>query len=92
MQFTTQFTWRDGLEIGVVALVFYPLLLLIHGTRALQILGGVAILVATYAIASLLPRTMITALVGVVFTSGVCALLMIVQPERRAALGGMTPP
>ena len=47
MQFTTQFTWRDGLEIGVVALVFYPLLLLIHGTRALQILGGVAILVAT---------------------------------------------
>ncbi len=46
-QFTTQCTWRDGLEIGVVALVFYPLLLLIHGTRALQILGGVAILVAT---------------------------------------------
>ena len=42
-----QFTWRDGLEIGVVALVFYPLLFLIHDTRALQILGGVAILVAT---------------------------------------------
>ena len=47
MQFTTQCTWRDGLDIGVVALVFYPLLLFIHGTRALQILGGVAILVAT---------------------------------------------
>ncbi len=47
MQFTTQCTWRDGLDIGVVALLFYPLLLFIHGTRALQILGGVAILVAT---------------------------------------------
>jgi diadenylate cyclase len=63
-----EFTWRDGLEIGVVALVFYRVLLLIHGTRALQILGGVAMLVAAYAIASLLQLTMITYLLGMVFT------------------------
>ena len=47
-QLTMQFTWRDGLEIGVVALVFYRILRLIHGTRALQILGGVAVLVAAF--------------------------------------------
>jgi diadenylate cyclase len=81
-----EFTWRDGLEIGVVALVFYRVLLLIHGTRALQILGGVAMLVAAYAIASLLQLTMITYLLGMVFTYGVFALLIIFQPELRAAL------
>ena len=81
-----EFTWRDGLEIGVVALVFYRVLLLIHGTRALQILGGVAMLVAAYAIASLLQLTMITYLLGMVFTYGLFALLIIFQPELRAAL------
>jgi diadenylate cyclase len=88
-----EFTWRDGLEIGVVALVFYRVLLLIHGTRALQILGGVAMLVAAYAIASLLQLTMITYLLGMVFTYGVFALLIIFQPELRAALAhiGQTP-
>jgi diadenylate cyclase len=92
-QFTTQFTWRDGLEIGVVALVFYRILLLIHGTRALQILGGVAVLVAAYTIASLLQLTMITYLLGLVFTYGAFALLIIFQPELRAALAhiGQTP-
>ena len=88
-----EFTWRDGLEIGVVALVFYRILLLIHGTRALQILGGVAVLVVAYAIASLLQLTMITYLLGLVFTYGVFALLIIFQPELRAALAhiGQTP-
>jgi len=88
-----EFTWRDGLEIGVVALVFYRILLLIHGTRALQILGGVAMLVAAYAIASLLQLTMITYLLGLVFTYGVFALLIIFHPELRAALAhiGQTP-
>jgi diadenylate cyclase len=81
-----QFTWRDGLDIGVVALVFYRILLRIHGTRALRMVGGVAVLVAAYAIASLLQLTMITSLLGVVFTYGVVALLIIFQPELRTAL------
>lgn len=92
-QFPTQFTWRDGLEIGVVALVFYRILMLIHATRTLRIVGGVAMLAVAYAIASLLQLTMITYLLGLVFTYGVFALLIIFQPELRAALAhiGQTP-
>ena len=88
-----EFTWRDGLEIGVVALVFYRILLLIHGTRALQILSGVVVLVAAYALASLLQLVTITYLLGLVFTYGMFALLIIFQPELRAALAhiGQTP-
>lgn len=78
--------WRDGLEIGVVALVFYRVLLLIHGTRALQMLAGIVVLVAAYAAAWLLKLTMLTYLLGLVFTYGAFALLVIFQPELRAAL------
>jgi len=78
--------WRDGLEIGVVALVFYRVLLLIQGTRALQIVAGIMVLVGAYAVAWALKLTMITYLLGLVFTYGAFALLVVFQPELRAAL------
>lgn len=84
--FAVKFTWRDGLEIGVVALVFHRVLRLVHGTRALQMLGGVVVLVATYVVASVLHLTMITHLLGLAFTYGIFALLIIFQPELRAGL------
>ena len=78
--------WRDAVEIGVVTFVFYRLLLLIQGTRALQMLFGIAVLVSAYAAAWVLKLTMITYLLGVSFTYGIFAALIIFQPELRAAL------
>ena len=79
-------TWRDGLEIGVVALVFYRLLGFVQGRRALQILGGVVVLFLVYGLANWLQLTMIRQLLGFLFTYGSFALLVIFQPELRAAL------
>ena len=45
------FGWRDAIEIGVVAYGIYRLLLLLHGTRAVQMLIGIVVLVLTYALA-----------------------------------------
>src|ERR1700739_3449494 len=42
---------RDMLEIAIVAYVLYRVLLLIHGTRAVQMLTGIVVLVAVYLIA-----------------------------------------
>ncbi len=84
-------TWRDPLEIAVVAWLFYRLLLLIRGTRALQMLGGVGVLALTYTVARLLDLTMISYLLGIVFTYGAFALLVIFQPELRAALANLGP-
>lgn len=80
------FTWRDGLEIAVVALIFDRVLRLIQGTRALQMLVGIVVLVAAYVVAWMLKLTMISYLLGLVFTYGAFALLIIFQPELRAAL------
>jgi diadenylate cyclase len=86
-------TWRDVVEILLVAFVLYRALLLIHGTRAAQMLFGIVILVFVYAAAWFAKLTMITYLLGLVFTYGAFAALVIFQPELRQALAhlGQTP-
>jgi diadenylate cyclase len=80
------FGWRDAIEIAIVAYGIYRLLLLIHGTRAVQMLTGIVLLVLTYALAWVFKFTMITYLLGLIFTYGAFAALVIFQPELRAAL------
>ena len=78
--------WRDLLEILLVAYVIYRLLRFLAGTRALQILFGLLVLAVTYLAALLLKLSMITYLLGVVFTYGAFAALIVFQPELRQAL------
>ena len=80
------FGWRDAVEIALVALVLYRVMLLLQGTRAVQMLVGIAVLVLAYAVAWLAKLSMITYLLGLVFTYGAFALLIVFQPELRAAL------
>ena len=77
---------RDIVEILIVAYVLYRLLLFLAGTRALQILLGFVALGMIYVVALLLKLNMITALLGLVFTYGVFAAVVVFQPELRHAL------
>ena len=81
-----QFGWRDAVEIAVVAFVLYRLLLLLHGTRAVQMLLGIVVLCVAYAAAWLLKLTTITTLLELIFTYGPFVVLIVFQPELRAAL------
>ena len=85
--------WRDLLEILIVAYVVYAILRFLVGTRALQIVFGLLVLAVIYLVAFLLKLSMITYLLGVVFTYGVFAALVVFQPELRQALArlGQTP-
>jgi diadenylate cyclase len=78
--------WRDLLEILIVAYVLYALLRFLVGTRALQIVFGLLVLAVIYLVAFLLKLSMITYLLGVVFTYGVFAVLVVFQPDLRQAL------
>lgn len=77
---------RDLIEVLVVAFLIYRVLLLIQGTRAVQMLIGIVVLVLGYAVAWLTKMTMITYLLGLVFTYGAFAALIVFQPELRAGL------
>jgi diadenylate cyclase len=79
-------SWRDLLEILIVAAVLYRILKFLAGTRALQILFGLVVLAAIYVAAFLLKLSMITYVLGVIFTYGAFAALVVFQPELRYAL------
>lgn len=78
--------WRDVLEVAVVAYALYRVLRLFRGTRTLQTVTGLGLLLAVYATAWLLELEMITVLLGLVFQYGAIALLVVFAPELRAAL------
>jgi diadenylate cyclase len=80
------FGWRDIVEVAIVAFALYRVLLLLRGTRAVQMLLGVFVLIVVYAAAWTAKLTLITYLLNLVFTYGVFALLIVFQPELRAAL------
>ena len=81
-----QFDWKDVVEILIVAYLIYRILVLWAGTRAFQILVGLVLLVAVYAVAQLLELGLISTILSQAFTYGVFALIVVFQPELRNAL------
>lgn len=78
--------WRDLIEVAIVSFAIYRVLLLIHRTRAMQVLVGLVVLAVSYGIAYVLQFGMIVYLLGLVFSYGAIALLVVFAPELRAAL------
>lgn len=78
--------WKDLLEIAVVAAIFYRLLTLFAGTRAIQILFGLLLLGAVYFMAAALNLDLLRYLLGTLFEFGAIAAIVIFHPELRSAL------
>lgn len=76
----------DLFEILLVSYLIYRILLLWTGTRALQILFGLVLVVGIYALANLLQLGLISYILSQVFTYGAVALIVVFQPELRSAL------
>jgi len=73
-------------DILIVAFVFYRLALLIRGTRATQLLKGLAMLVAATTVSSWLHLYTVNWLLRQAMTALVVALPVVFQPELRRAL------
>lgn len=78
--------WQDLLEILVVAAVFYRILLLLAGTRAIQMLVGLLLLVGIYFASRMLGFDLLRSLLEYVFEFGAIAALVVFQPELRSGL------
>lgn len=78
--------WGDVLEIAVVSVLLYRLLLLIHRTRAMQMLLGILFLAIVYLVAERLDLFLIRTLLAYLFQYGAIAALVVFQPELRSAL------
>lgn len=74
------------LDISLVTLIFYWVLVSIQGTRAVQLLWGVILLVAAVAISNVFRMTALTWLFKNSIPALLIAIPVIFQPELRRAL------
>ena len=79
-------TWRDVLDVVLVAVVIYNLLLLIRGTRAVQILFGILFRVGAYYLARLGNLLTLQTTLEAFFTFLPFAVIVLFQDEIRRAL------
>lgn len=76
----------DTLDIVIVAYALYRLLLLIRGTRAVQLVKGIAVLIAAAVVARWLGLTTVMYVLDYVQMALVVAVPVVFQPELRRAL------
>jgi len=86
---------RDTLDIGLVAFAIYWLLLLIRGTRAVQILVGLIVLLAASAAAQYFELGTVRLLLEIFLPSAPLIIIVLFQHDIRRALarlgGGLFP-
>ena len=78
--------WTGVVEILIMAALLYRLLLLVQGTRAMQMLFGLLMLWVVFYVAKLLDLLLIPRIMEALFQYGAIAALVVFQPELRSAL------
>ncbi|MGF7050436.1 diadenylate cyclase [Paenibacillus sp. DS2015] len=90
MNYFTDMTWKDSIkdiiDVGIVSYIIYHVILLVRGTRAVQLLKGILFLVIIWAISTWFDLYTLKWLMNQMFTFGVLAVIIIFQPELRRAL------
>ncbi|HUT73402.1 MAG TPA: diadenylate cyclase CdaA [Armatimonadota bacterium] len=78
--------WATVIDIALVAIAIYYLLLLVRGTRAIQLLKGIGVLLVLVAVSRAAGLNTFHWLVTQMLLPGVIALIVLFQPELRLAL------
>lgn len=81
-----QLDWMALFDISLVAVVIYYLLVLAKGTRAMQLLKGLAILLAIMKAAQWLALDTLSWILGQAIFASALVVVILFQPELRAAL------
>ncbi len=86
MELLAEITITDIIDILIVWYVFYKGIQLIRGTRAVQLLQGIFIVLLTWGLSTLFNLRTLQWIMNQMFTFGVLAVIIIFQPELRRAL------
>lgn len=88
-RFLELLTWRDAVDVLVVAVIIYNLLLLVRGTRAVQMLGGLAFVGVVYYIAQLAELPTVQKILENLLIVLPFAIIVLFQQEIRRALANV---
>ncbi|WNS42866.1 diadenylate cyclase CdaA [Paenibacillus sp. MMS20-IR301] len=90
MSYFTDLTWKEAIkdivDILIVSYIIYHVLNMVRGTRAVQLLKGILVLVVIWGGSTLLDLYTLKWLMNQMFTFGVFAIFIIFQPELRRGL------
>ncbi len=81
-----QFGWRDAIDILLVAFILYNILVLIRGTRAMQMAIGLLFIASTYFVASAFDLLALQSLAQQILFYLPFAIIVLFQHEIRRAL------
>ncbi|MGE0821088.1 MAG: diadenylate cyclase CdaA [Candidatus Binatia bacterium] len=82
----SQLRWQDAVDIAVIAIVVYKISLLIRGTRAVQMLIGLAILIGTYLASQVFELYTLNWLLDNFLSSILLIIVILFQSDIRRAL------
>lgn len=85
-EFVQLLRWQDGLDILVVAFVFYQLISIIRGTRSVQMVIGLGVLVVAYFLARVLELATLLWLLQTFLSSLFLIVIIVFQDDIRRAL------
>lgn len=86
MELLSQIRITDIIDILIVSYVIYNGILLIRGTRAVQLLQGIVVVLLAWGLSTLFNLRTLQWMMNQMFTFGVLAIIIIFQPELRRAL------
>lgn len=90
MSYFIDLTWKESIkdiiDILIVSYIIYKVLNMVRGTRAVQLLKGILVLVIIWALSTLLDLYTLKWLMNQIYTFGIFAIFIIFQPELRRGL------
>lgn len=87
--FGIQITWRVLLDIGIVAFLYYNIILLVRGTRAAAVLYGLVVVLVIYYMSDLLNLYTLNALLGEFLASIFLVVIILFKNDIRKALASV---
>ncbi len=87
--FGIQITWRVVLDIGLVAFIYYNIILLVRGTRAAAVLYGMVVVLIVYYISDLFNLYTLNALLGEFLASIFLVVVILFKNDIRKALASV---
>jgi diadenylate cyclase len=86
LEIFTQLRWQDGIDIAIIAFIVYRLILLMRGTRAMQMIIGLVVVLAVYVGSQILGLFTLNWILDNLLGSIILVIIVVFQSDIRRAL------
>src|SRR5262249_57575426 len=81
-----QLRWQDGVDLGIITFLIYRLLQILRGSRAMQMVTGLAVIMAAFVLSRALGLLTLNWIIDNFLGSIILVIIVIFQSDIRRAL------